>query len=436
MPTTARIAILSLLCSPGGSMPAQGWNHIDTTSNVAFGNDGSFVADDGQGLVGYDEFRSRTLLPTDAGWVELPAAPASRQSATFASSATAVFLFGGVLAGGTLANDLWRFDRGAGDWQLLNAGGIAVPAPTPRSGARATEFAGAIGILLFGGMDATGPRNDTWIAIPQPAGALWFQQITPTAPPPRTGHAMARGPGQTIVLFGGANPTVLGDCWIFTNNAWIQHSGATPPPGAGARMTYDVGREMTVLLHPNGETWEWNGFGWRRVGVTATPSWAKPALAFDPSAGVRAFQPSSSGLEQYVFTPSPAAFELTQDNTCSQVGGQDLQLDAYQRSLPILGQDLHLRASGMQPNSAFLGVYELATNFSLQVACGCFLGVTGVGAGMQFVPGVGSHRDWLLPIANDVMLIGLSFDVQGIVLDPTNACWLAMTQRGTLTPGY
>jgi hypothetical protein len=165
--------------------------------------------------------------------------------------------------------------------------------------------------------------------------------------------------------------------------------------------------------------------------------WAGPAVALVPGVigGVRAFQSTAAGLAEFAYTPSLAEYQVTLDVACSANGSSILELSAYQRSLPILGQALHLRATGVLPGSVFVGAYELATLTATQIGCGCWLVLTGVGTGLQFVPGATTVRDWFLPIAANPSLVGVAIDVQGFQVDPTAPCFVMTTQRGTLVPG-
>ena len=111
-------------------------------------------------------------------------------------------------------------------------------------------------------------------------------------------------------------------------------------------------------------------------------------------------------------------------------------MQPFERSLPVLGQTLHLRASGVPPSSFFVGVYEFAVAPGVQFGCGCMLGVNGSAAGLQFVPGTTTARDWLLPILPLSALHGLAIDVQGVVVGTAQPCFAMTTTRGTVVPGW
>lgn len=425
-------ATLAVVAVSAG-LAAQSWSLVGTSPLVHFGASGDLLVRDAAGPIGFDETLALTLLPSGGGWVGQAATPPARQSATLVADNRA-YLFGG-LVGGALANDLWFFDRNQSTW-LSMASSPSPFGPSPRAGAKAATIGGTF-VVFFGGFDATGLPGDTWLMLNVSGAPLWVQRPTPASLVGRTGHAMCLAPASSVLLFGGTGAAgALGDTWVLdVLGNWTQHLGASPPAAADCRVAYDAGRDMVVMAHPSGETWEWNGFHWRRVGVASLTSWVQPALLHDPVLGsVTAWQSQAAVLEQYRFTPSLADFQLTLDLTCTAVG--ELELAAFQRSLPILGQSLHLRATGMSSTALFFGVAELSTLFVLPIGCSCMLGVTGVGAVAQFVPGTGGQRNWFLPIANVPALNGVAIDVQGVLLDPSAPCFAMTTQRGMLVPGW
>lgn len=416
-------------------LAAQSWGPVGSAPAVAFGTGGDLLARDAQGLVGFDEVAGNTLLPQGTGWIALPASPSPRQHAALAGAGSFVYLFGGSSTSGPLG-DLWRFERATNNW--IQRPPATPAAPSPRQGARAASIAGAAPLLLFGGLSASGWPNDTWTMFDGGA-AFWAQVPTPAGLVGRTGHAMAAGPALSIVLFGGQQLQPLGDTWVFRGATWTQHLGTSPPAAAGCRMVYDAGRDMTVLVHPNGETWEWNDYAWRRVGVTASPAWSSPALIVEPPQNglVRALQVQGASLLTWELTPSVASFELILDSTCSMNGFSGLELINHQRALPIIGQTFHLRASGLLPTSLLVGGFELSSGgLWLGTGCSCQLVLTGIGTVPQFVPGTGSTRDWFLAIPNLPALLGVPIDAQGVVVDLGAPCWLMTTQAGRIVPGF
>ncbi|HLG92667.1 MAG TPA: hypothetical protein VKY15_06770, partial [Acidimicrobiales bacterium] len=71
--------------------------------------------------------------------------------------------------------------------------------------------------------------NDTWTYD----GTTWAQQFPATSPPVRDGASMAYDPAiGKVVLFGGENPSFLGDTWTY-DGTWAQQFPATSPPARG-----------------------------------------------------------------------------------------------------------------------------------------------------------------------------------------------------------
>jgi hypothetical protein len=413
---------------------AQTWATIGAPQPIGpFGAANQLLGRDLTGLVGFDEQLGRTMLPAGATWVSLPAAIPTRQLATMFTSRDRVHLFGGLDNSLGLVGDLWRFDRTTLDWTLIpHASG-----PTPRFGAVAASIGSGQRTIVFGGTDATGVRNDTWILLDLGL-LLWAQQVTPPGLVARTDMAFASGPDASAVLFGGQASTLLGDTWIFRGTTWTQHQGSGPPAAADGRMLFDPQRNLTVLLHPNGETWEWNDFHWRRVPASGGPlGWNQPALSHDPApnAGFRAHVVDAAGLTTWAYSPSLASFVLTEDSTCVADGQAGLRLAPHQNSLPYLGQTFQLRTTGVVPSSLCIGALELSTLNQIPWECGCIIGLSGNGTYLQFVPGTTVVRDWALPIAANPLLLGVPIDVQTFLIDANQPCLVMTSQIGMLTPG-
>jgi hypothetical protein len=73
-------------------------------------------------------------------------------------------------------------------------------------------------VVLFGGEGRSGHPSDTlaW------DGKNWAQVAT-AGPPGRSVHALAYDPeAKKLILFGGANPDLLGDLWEFESRKWTK----------------------------------------------------------------------------------------------------------------------------------------------------------------------------------------------------------------------
>ena len=122
---------------------------------------------------------------------------------------------------------------------------------TPRDGSSLTDNSNG----MLGKDDRPIPfQNNTWTNI-----------TTGTAPPPRTGHAMAydskRG---KVILFGGVGYGFLNDTWIFdtVTSTWANVSPSkSPSPRSDFQLAYDSESDRVVLFggwignKPSNDTW-------------------------------------------------------------------------------------------------------------------------------------------------------------------------------------
>lgn len=432
-------------------LAAQGapdWNSLGTPP--PFPITGS-IASITSGAICYDEVASTTHLFT-GGWTTLTtaAAPSQRFFSTLSSSdltsasgSRFAYLFGGD-TGTSLTNELWRFDALNLNWQLLpTAGG-----PTPRIAAGMAP-SGTLQIL-FGGSDATGPRDDCWLYFP---GLGWFSQAVPTGPTgisARLGHGMCQGLNGTVVVFGGSDGAggFFGDTWVRSStNQWTQITGPGPSPRA-ADLAFDPIRGM-VVLHGGSDAasnltddWEFNGITWRQVGATGAPASMESfgfSLAGTTTGIIGISQLGAGATDTLLFTPSPAAFAATGQSSCSITSSSGrLTLLNLDRALPILGTSLAMRVTGLTPTSLLLGGFELTPaagpiNVPLPSCPQCIQGLTFTNPTVtQFVsagsgPGTGL---WNLPIMNLPSLNGASLELQAIVVDAgTSHPCLVMTSN-------
>lgn len=157
--------------------------------------------------------------------------PEGVASAGTALLGTHVFVFGGLNGDGVLRDALVHWDGGR--W-----GRVPHSAPWP-AGRRDPGMAalGTDRIVLFGGRDSAGNRNDTWIWTRAPgteqAGTWSPLPDGVSAPPARYGMAMVSF-GNKIVLWGGDGEgpgDVLNDTWQFDGSTWQELHPATAPPG-------------------------------------------------------------------------------------------------------------------------------------------------------------------------------------------------------------
>jgi len=210
-----------------------------------------------------------------------------------------VVVFGGAKGDGTLSHDTWIWDGSM--W-------LDVPsAPPARRGASMAFDPTLHQLLLFGGQGAGGTLlSDTWAWN----GAVWVPIVASSSPSARQGAAMALDSSGHLVLFGGTGvppappvpsttttsttqptpppgPEVLGDTWVWDGNGWRSPpTPIAPPPRSGAVSTYDSQHAQTVLFggssSPAGattaasqlaDTWTWSGAAW----TPSTPPTNAPA---------------------------------------------------------------------------------------------------------------------------------------------------------------
>lgn len=228
-------------------------------------------------------------------------------------------MFGGYMAaGGAYLGDTWRYANGA--WTRLSGAG-----PGPRSDA-ALAFHGGIALLVGGQTSTTnyppdtfamGPGATDWVSIPGPA--------------PRSQAAMGHDPKRGLtVVFGGRNAAGrLDDTWVFDGTAWALKATATKPPARkDAQLLFDPVKEQLVLFGGTktggviaNDAWAFDGTDWKEVaGQTVAPtSRVWNALAYDAKGrlvtfggydGTTTFDDAAvfeNGAWKTLPTPGPAA---------------------------------------------------------------------------------------------------------------------------------
>ncbi|MEM7198901.1 MAG: cytochrome c peroxidase [Planctomycetota bacterium] len=193
---TLRYALLSLCCATAGTAPAQ------------------------------TLFSPVTFSPTETF-------PSAREGHAMAVEASGdVILFGGQNGTGVLS-DTWRFDGKTRTWAELTSG---VTSPQARHGhvmATIPDGSGSTEILMFGGQNLDGLRDDTW----RWDGSNWTRVMPAMSPSARSGAMMAADPTGAILFGGntsvaGVNPN--GETWRYAAGNWGQIFGLNPEPPARA----------------------------------------------------------------------------------------------------------------------------------------------------------------------------------------------------------
>jgi hypothetical protein len=175
-----------------------------------------------------------------------PAVPA-------ASSITAASLTiptAGAVSSTPMLGDTWLWT--ANGWTTVTG-----PEPTARTGA-ALAYDPAAGVaVLFGGTSASvhpgssKPIADTWVWD----GQEWRRLALPTAPPPRTGAAMAADASiGGLVMFGGSGAAGdLSDTWLWNGRSWgPAHTTGILSPRVGAAAAFDAATGKVLVFGGTG----------------------------------------------------------------------------------------------------------------------------------------------------------------------------------------
>lgn len=146
-------------------------------------------------------------------------------------------------------------------------------------------------VLVFGGYDDTGYRNDTWTWD----GVTWTEEAPATSPAPRAGPGIAYDRvSRQLVMFGGFTGSgYLGDTWTWdgATSSWTRRNTATRPPKVSGPMLFTdpvnghvdmFGGFDGVLFQ--GITWQWTGTDWKNLHPANSATARGAAIAqFDPA---------------------------------------------------------------------------------------------------------------------------------------------------------
>ncbi|MFQ5456480.1 MAG: Kelch repeat-containing protein, partial [Nitrospirota bacterium] len=176
-----------------------------------------------------------------------------------------VVMFGGKNVSGRL-NDTWIYDISTGKWSSPNPSN---PPPHRSSHSMVYDSENEV-IVLFGGIDANGELNDTWIY--DIISNQWIKKLPSLSPPARSDAAIAYDPVNGIViLFGGQKAGIsLADTWIYnaSANTWTDMNPVNAPSARELlSMGYDLVNQRVVLFGGDGgclagglcnDTWEYD----------------------------------------------------------------------------------------------------------------------------------------------------------------------------------
>ncbi len=196
--------------TPSGTPPSARWEHslaYDPANN-------EFVMFGGRNLAGTaltDTWVLTCSGATTCSWATGGAGPSARYGHAMAyDPATArVVLFGGQ-SGATLLGDVWAWNGASNSWSSVTPAGTAPSARVHPALAQADKIVS--GLLMFGGRDAGGVKNDAWLLSGAGGGSPQWQTVTTAgaAPKARENAEMVFAPAlDRVLLFGGFDTTGL-----------------------------------------------------------------------------------------------------------------------------------------------------------------------------------------------------------------------------------
>ncbi len=195
---------------PSGGPPGVRWDHTlvyDPANNelVLFG--GRDLAGNAMG----DTWVLSCSAATTCTWTAGGSGPSARYGHAMAyDPATArVVLFGGQ-SGATLLGDVWAWNGATNTWTSVTPAGTAPSARVHPALAQADKV--VPGLLMFGGRDAGGVRNDAWLLSGVGGGSPQWQAVTTAgaAPKARENAEMVFAPSlDRVILYGGFDTTGL-----------------------------------------------------------------------------------------------------------------------------------------------------------------------------------------------------------------------------------
>src|SRR5438445_9111313 len=197
---------------------------------------------------------SSSTRPHDGTWSSISAGPSARLSfaAAWDSQRARMLLFGG---NPVFLNDVWAFSTAADVWSQIQASG---PAPSPRYGTRGVYDPIADRFIVFGGYDGN-YLNDAW-SLSLSGVPKWSRIVAQGAPPPRGFHTcIYDAANRRLIVFGGYDGVGFrNDVWALSLSGapgWteITPSGPSPAPRDLMEAIYDPPQARLVVFGG------WNG---------------------------------------------------------------------------------------------------------------------------------------------------------------------------------
>ena len=290
--------------------------------------------------------------------------------------------------------------------------------------------------LLFGGIDAQGSRNDTWIW-----NGAWTQLLTTTAPPAGTGLLAYDQRRACAVL---RPDLTTGPTWEFDGSNWTPRASVHEPEGRVARsMTYDTARERVVLFTSRQRAsvaWEWDGVDWQRRATVGKPFQATWS-AYDEARQETVLTATSSGSDTWRYVSTRPGRVAAFGNACG--GARAPVLDSAGR-LPWLGGQMAVRLGNLDLGATgllWLGSSDrhwlglpLPLDLSPLGLTGCSVHASLVALAPFTAPN--GSADLVFGIPGDPTLFGVTAYTQGLGTAPgTNPAGITTSNALALTIG-
>ena len=165
-----------------------------------------------------------------------------------------VLLFGGEDAAGN-NDETWVYDLSDNTWTLKS--------PVTKPSARKYHAMASLGgdqVLLFSGRDAGGDDDETWVY--DLSDNTWTFKNPAAKPSARAAHGMAFLGGDQVLLFGGNDGSEDDETWIYdlSDNLWTIQSPAARPSPRNSHAMASIGGDQVLLFGGfvgsyNDETW-------------------------------------------------------------------------------------------------------------------------------------------------------------------------------------
>ena len=224
------------------------------------------------------------ILVDDGAWVEFPPHTRDLHTAIYDPVRDRVVVFGGYDGSG-FRNDVWALSlAGSPAWSALSPAGSP---PVARIEHTAIYDPVRDRMVVFGGYDGSIFRNDVWAL--SLAGSPAWSALSPAGGPPaaRLEHTAIYDPVRDrMVLFGGNDPS--NDVWALSLAgipAWseLNPSGTPPPARCCHTAIYDPVRDrMVVFGGADGNNYS-NGL-WA-LSLAESPAWSALAPSGSPPSG-------------------------------------------------------------------------------------------------------------------------------------------------------